>query len=134
MDAEMVELFGSEHFSQLQAEMSSLGFRLKKQMDEQMENTLSNLPIVTRTEMDSMYKSMYEMNKELRNLLRENATTVTATAKKASATVKKAAKATVKKTTKPTAKKATAKKATAKKAAPKAKAKKATAKKTTRKK
>ena len=137
MDAEMVELFGSEHFSQLQAEMSSLGFRLKKQMDEQVENTLSNLPIVTRTEMDSMYKSMYEMNKELRNLLRENATTVTETAKKATSTVKKAAKATVKTATKaaPKAKATTAKKATAKKAtAKKSTAKKATAKKTARKK
>lgn len=129
MDAEMVELFGSEHFSQLQAEMSSLGFRLKKQMDEQMENTLSNLPIVTRTEMDSMYKSMYEMNKELRGLLRKQATTVTETAKKATETVKKATKATVKKAT--TAPKATAKKAPAKKATT---AKKTTAKKTARKK
>jgi len=140
MDAEMVELFGSEHFSQLQSEMSSLGFRLKKQMDEQMENTLSNLPIVTRTEMDSMYKSMYEMNKELRNLLRQNATTVTETAKKATSTVKKAMKSTVKTATKaaPKAKETTAKKAsskaTAKKASPKATAKKTVAKKTTAKK
>ncbi len=121
MDAEMVELFGSEHFSQLQAELSSLGFRLKKQMDEQMEKTMSNLPIVTRSEMDSMYKSMYEMNKELRSLLRQNATTITETSKKATETVKKAAKATVKTATKASAKKAPAKKATT--------AKKATAKK-----
>lgn len=106
MDSHMVALFSSENFSKVQSEMSSLGFRLKKQMEEQMEKSLANLPVVTRSEMDKLYESVYEMNKNLREMMRGAKVN----------TSKNTSESNTKTTPKAAAKKAPVKKSVAKKA------------------
>lgn len=68
-DEVFTELFNSDQYSKLMTEVSSLQMRLKKDIDDQMESMfLVNLPIATRTEMDEVYKSIYDLKKMYRNL------------------------------------------------------------------
>jgi hypothetical protein len=67
-DKTFVSLFESEAYSQLMAEVSSLQLKLRKDMEAQVEKQLANLPIATRSEMDEMYKTIYELKKEIRQL------------------------------------------------------------------
>ncbi len=118
MDTNFVDLFSSDDFSTIQSELSSIGMRMKKEMDGQMEKAMSSLPIVSRTEMDELYKTVYELNKEVKNLKKELASKNT-TAKTPTPKVE------VKKTVIAPQKATTVKKATTiKKAAVKATAKK----------
>lgn len=125
MDSHLTELFGSENYSKLQAELSSLGFRLKNQISAQLEKQFADLPIVTRSEMDKLYKTIYEMNKNFRELSRkgmdkakavsEEVTKSTVEAAKSSVKVAQSAIKTATKTATKTASKATAAKKTTKK-------------------
>jgi hypothetical protein len=68
-DEVFTELFNGDQYSKLMTEVSSLQMRLKKDIDDQMESMfLVNLPIATRTEMDEVYKSIYDLKKMYRNL------------------------------------------------------------------
>ncbi|MBP6456108.1 MAG: hypothetical protein KA275_05200, partial [Chitinophagaceae bacterium] len=113
MDTNFVDLFSSDDFSAIQSELSSIGMKMKKEMDGQMEKAMSSLPIVSRTEMDELYKTVYELNKEVKNLKKELASKNT-TVKTAPVKEESAKTAPVQKTA-PVAKKAPAKTATKKK-------------------
>jgi hypothetical protein len=67
-DKNFVSLFESDEYSQLMAEVSAIQLKLKKDMEGQMEKTLKNIPVATRSEMDEMYKTIYELKKEIRQL------------------------------------------------------------------
>lgn len=70
-DEVFTNLFNSDAYSKLMTEVSSLQMRLKKDIDDQMESMfLVNMPIATRTEMDEVYKSIYDLKKMYRNLER----------------------------------------------------------------
>lgn len=108
-DSTYVELFESQDYSKLMAEVNAMQLTLRKDVEQQMEKYMVGLPVATRSEMDELYKTIYDLKKEVRNL------------EKASKEAKEAAKA------------ATAKATSAATAAAKAPAAKATttAKKTT---
>ncbi|MBK6822413.1 MAG: hypothetical protein IPG87_05260 [Saprospiraceae bacterium] len=68
-DEVFTELFNGDQYSKLMTEVSSLQMRLKKDIDDQMESLfLVNMPVATRTEMDEVYKSIYDLKKMYRNL------------------------------------------------------------------
>ncbi|MBK9270870.1 MAG: hypothetical protein IPM48_04680 [Saprospiraceae bacterium] len=68
-DEVFTDLFNSDAYSKLMTEVSSLQMRLKKDIDDQMESLfLVNMPVATRTEMDEVYKSIYDLKKMYRNL------------------------------------------------------------------
>lgn len=68
-DEVFTNLFNSDEYSKLMTEVSSLQMRLKKDIDDQMESMfLVNMPVATRTEMDEVYKSIYDLKKMYRNL------------------------------------------------------------------
>jgi hypothetical protein len=67
-DKTFVNLFESDDYSQLMAEVSSLQLKLKKDMEGQMEKMLHGIPVATRSEMDEMYKAIYDLKKEVRQL------------------------------------------------------------------
>jgi hypothetical protein len=48
--------------------------KLKRKMDLQMEKSLSNLPLVNRTEMDELYKTIYDLKKKITGLEKEQPT------------------------------------------------------------
>lgn len=96
MDSHLTELFGSENYSKLQAELSSLGFRLKNQISSQLEKQFADLPIVTRSEMDKLYKTIYEMNKNFREMSRKGMDNAKEVSKEVAKTTVEAAKSSVK--------------------------------------
>lgn len=67
-DKVYVELFESDDYSKLMAEVSAMQLKLRKEMDLQAEKMLGNLPVATRSEMDELYKVIYDLKKEVRQL------------------------------------------------------------------
>lgn len=67
-DKQFVSLFESEAYSALMAEVSALQMKLKKDIELQMEKSLVNVPVATRSEMDELYKTIYDLKKEVRQL------------------------------------------------------------------
>jgi len=70
-DTVFTELFESDEYSKIMTEVSSLKQRIKAAVDIEMEKTFFvNMPVATRTEMDEVYKTIYELKKTVRNLER----------------------------------------------------------------
>ena len=70
-DEKFSSLFNSDEYSKLMTEVSSLQSKIKMEIDKQMEKMFFvNLPVATRTEMDEVYKNIYDLKKMYRNLER----------------------------------------------------------------
>ncbi len=69
-DKVFVDLFESDEFSKVQAEVAALTHNLKKETEQWMEIMMNNIPVITRTEMDETYKTIYELNKRVKDLER----------------------------------------------------------------
>ncbi|HMW37987.1 MAG: hypothetical protein K1X68_00560 [Saprospiraceae bacterium] len=70
-DETFTQLFNSDAYSKLMTEVSSLQMKIKQRVDQQMENTFfANLPLATRTELDEVYKNLYDLRKLYHNLER----------------------------------------------------------------
>lgn len=69
-DKTFVELFEGDEYSELMAEVSAIQLKLRKDMEAQMEKALAGIPVATRTELDELYKTIYELKKEVRQLSR----------------------------------------------------------------
>jgi hypothetical protein len=67
-DSQYVTLFETDEYSKLLAEVSSLQMRIRKDIETQMEKAFVNIPVATRSEMDEVYHSLYELKKEVRNM------------------------------------------------------------------
>ena len=67
-DKTFVKLFESEAYSEVMAEVSSMQMRLKKDIELQMEGALANVPVATRSELDELYKTIYDLKKQVRQL------------------------------------------------------------------
>ncbi|MCD6062520.1 MAG: hypothetical protein K0R82_431 [Flavipsychrobacter sp.] len=67
-DKVYVSLFESEEYSKLMAEVSSLQMTLRKDIETQMEKMMVGIPVATRSEMDEMYKTIYDLKKQVRQL------------------------------------------------------------------
>lgn len=73
-DKVFVELFESDEFSKVQAEVASLTHNLKKEVEQLMEVMMKNVPVITRTEMDETYKTIYDLNKRVKDIERNGKT------------------------------------------------------------
>jgi polyhydroxyalkanoate synthase subunit PhaE len=102
-DTMYTKMFESDEYSLLMTEVASLQMQLRASINEQMEKMMTaNMPIATRTQMDEVYKMIYDLKKELRGDKRpvpSNATKAT-TAKASVAKKAPAKKAAAKKTAK----------------------------------
>lgn len=67
-DAMYVELFETDEYSKLMAEVSSMQLRIKKDVELQMEKMFTNVPVATRSEMDEVYQTIYDLKKQVRQL------------------------------------------------------------------
>lgn len=83
-DGMYVELFETDEYSKLMAEVSALQLRIKKDVEAQMEKMFVNVPVATRSEMDEVYQTIYDLKKQVRQLqsMLELDATPEATAKK----------------------------------------------------
>lgn len=67
-DKQFVNLFESDEYSALMGEVSAMQLKLRKDMEGQMEQMMSGIPVATRSEMDELYKTIYDLKKEVRQL------------------------------------------------------------------
>lgn len=67
-DKHFVTLFSTDEYSKMQAELNTLGMKMKRHMDMQMEKMLNNVPVATRSEMDELYKVIHELRKRINTL------------------------------------------------------------------
>lgn len=71
-DSTYVELFESEEYSKLMAEVNAMQLTLRKDVDKQMEKYMVGVPVATRSEMDELYKTIYDLKKQVRELEKAN--------------------------------------------------------------
>jgi len=62
------ELLATEDFSKIKAETISLGMDVKKQFEKQFENVYENYPVVFRSEVDELYKTIHDLKKTVKEL------------------------------------------------------------------
>ncbi|MBF0520421.1 MAG: hypothetical protein HQK92_11940 [Nitrospirae bacterium] len=67
-EAEYFELFNTEEFSVVQGSLLESALEFRKQYHKLIEMNLSDLPIPVRSEMDDVYKTIYDLKKRLRAL------------------------------------------------------------------
>ena len=67
-DKVYVSLFESTEYSKLMGEVSSMQNKLRKDIDLQMEKLMKDIPVATRSEMDEMYKTIYDLKKKVRQM------------------------------------------------------------------
>lgn len=67
-DKVYVELFESDEYSKLMAEVSALQLKLRKDMELQVEKMMAGYPVATKSELDELYKVIYDLKKEVRQL------------------------------------------------------------------
>jgi len=65
------KLFSTDEFSKLMAELIDAGVNYKKKYDELLEQQLAFMPFPSRTDMESVYKTMDSMKREIRALKKE---------------------------------------------------------------
>jgi len=67
-DKTFVSLFESDAYSQLMAEVSAMQLKLKKDIELQMEKFMVGVPVATRSEMDELYRTIYDLKKQVRQM------------------------------------------------------------------
>jgi BMFP domain-containing protein YqiC len=91
-DKHFVTLFSTEEYSKMQGDLNSFGMKMKTQINQQMEKSMANIPVISRTEMDETYKTIYEMKKRI-SMLEKQLDADTAVEETAKPAAKKATKA-----------------------------------------
>ncbi len=92
-DKTYVELFETDEYSKLMAEVTSLKMGIKKSVENQMEKSFVNIPLATRSEMDEVYQTIYDLKKLVRSLEAKLNTEAPATQKSSAPKVTSAPKA-----------------------------------------
>jgi len=67
-DKSYVALFESTEYSELMAEVGAMQMKLKKDLELQTEKMLKDIPVATRSELDEVYKTIYDLKKQVRQL------------------------------------------------------------------
>lgn len=71
-DKHFVQLFETPEYSKLMSEVSALQLNLKGKIEKQMEKAMEKLPIVNRSEMDELYKTIQDLKKRINSLEKQN--------------------------------------------------------------
>lgn len=62
------ELFASEEFSKIKGDALNLSMDVKKHFEKQFEGTFSNLPVVFKSEIEELQKTVYDLKKQIKEL------------------------------------------------------------------
>jgi len=65
------DLFNTEEFSKIQAEMLESALNVKNDFSQIMEIPLADYPIALRSEMNDLYKTIYDLKKKVKSLEKE---------------------------------------------------------------
>lgn len=63
-----IELFESDEYSKLKGELLSISMDVKKQFEKQYESVFAIYPIVFKSETEELYKTVYELKKQVKAL------------------------------------------------------------------
>ena len=91
-DKHFVKLYETEEYSKMMSEVSAMQLTLKKKIESAMEKSMEHLPLVNRTEMDELYKTIYELKKRINMLESQLDVETTTEATEATSAPKTAAK------------------------------------------
>lgn len=69
------DLFGSEEFSKVKGEALNLSMELKKEFEKQFESSFRHFPVVFKSEVEELYKTIHDLKKQVRELKSELAGT-----------------------------------------------------------
>jgi polyhydroxyalkanoate synthase subunit PhaE len=72
------ELFASEEFSKVKGEALNLSMDVKKHFEKQFESTFSNMPVVFKSEIEDLQKTIYDLKKQVKDLQSKVSTQVVA--------------------------------------------------------
>ena len=61
-------LFQTEEFSKMQGELLEADLKVRNQFSKLMELYLDDFPVALRSEMDDLYKTIYELKKKVKSL------------------------------------------------------------------
>jgi polyhydroxyalkanoate synthase subunit PhaE len=67
-DKVYVHLFESTEYSELMAEVGAMQMKLKSDIEHQTEKMFKDIPVATRSQMDEVYKTIYELKKRIKQL------------------------------------------------------------------
>jgi polyhydroxyalkanoate synthase subunit PhaE len=67
-DKMFVGLFETDEYSKLMSEVSAMKLSIKKAVEKQSEKMFDNIPVATRSEMDEVYQTLYDLKKMVRTL------------------------------------------------------------------
>lgn len=73
------ELFASEEFSKVKGEALNLSMDVKKHFEKQFENTFANYPVVFKSEVEELQKTIYDLKKQVKDLQSKMSVQVPAT-------------------------------------------------------
>lgn len=62
------DLFASDEFSKTKSEVVDLALGIKKDLEKQFEFNFEKFPLIFRTEMDELYKTIYDLKKKVKDL------------------------------------------------------------------
>lgn len=62
------ELLATDEFSKMKSETIGLGMDVKKQFEKQFENVFESYPVVFRSEIEELYKTIYDLKKTVKDL------------------------------------------------------------------
>ncbi len=62
------DLFSSDEFSKIKGDVLSLGMDVKKHFEKQFENVFNIYPVVFRSEVDELVKTIHDLKKQVKNL------------------------------------------------------------------
>ena len=62
------ELFATDEFSKVKAEALNLSMDVKKHFENQFENVFGQYPLIFKSEMEEVYKTMHELKKTVKDL------------------------------------------------------------------
>ena len=63
------ELFASEVFSKVKGETLNLSMEVKNHFEKQFESAFQNYPIVFKSEVEEMQKTIFELRKQVKELM-----------------------------------------------------------------
>ncbi len=72
------ELFKTEEFSKLQADLMNSSLEIRSEMQKLMEVFMADYPVVARSEMDELYKTIHELKTKVRSMEKDEKGVVTA--------------------------------------------------------
>lgn len=70
-EASYLQLFGTEEFAKIIGQLLDAGVNFKRKYDDLLEKQLEFLPYPTKTDMDSVYKTLDSLKREIRSLKKE---------------------------------------------------------------